>query len=99
MNWNPRKRSKISSVCIKVVGTATAWVHSSCCWHASHRNACPTRTLQIALMKLLPSGRVDVEPTNAAYEELAAQLALPLIECGQASGGRARSSLHATGLI
>ncbi|PRW20340.1 GDSL-like lipase acylhydrolase domain containing [Chlorella sorokiniana] len=41
---------------------------------------------QIAFMKLLPSGKVDVAPTNAACEELAAQLGLPLIECGQASG-------------
>lgn len=40
-------------------------------------------------MKLLPSGKVDVWPTNAAYEDLAAQLGLPLIECGQASGAGA----------
>lgn len=44
------------------------------------------------MMKLLPSGKVDVAPTSKAYEELAAQLGLPLIECGQVSAGQESSA-------
>lgn len=39
-------------------------------------------------MKLLPNTWGDVTSTNEEYERLAARRDLPLLECGQAGGGR-----------